>query len=149
MREEGHSVRAMARLLGRAPSSIGRELNRNGPEGLGYDAARAGVLAQRRRFQPRRRRKLAPESVLLGVVEHYLREGWSPEQIAGALKGLYPETVEKRVSHETIYRALYVLPRGELRRELLACLRQGRGGAAAPIARGRPARPDRRCGECS
>jgi IS30 family transposase len=66
--------------------------------------------------------------VLFGVVEHFIREGWSPEQIAGTLKNRYPEQAERRVSHETIYNALYVLPRGELRAGLLSCLRQGRNG---------------------
>lgn len=97
-------------------------------DGQVYDAVVAGGRARARRFQRRRRRKLAEDTVLLGVVEHFLREGWSPEQIAGSLKKLYPEQAERRVSHETIYNALYVLPRGELRAELLGCLRQGRSG---------------------
>ena len=67
---------------------------------------RHGRHGRRQRFQRRRRRKLAPDMVLFGVVEHFLREGWSPEQIAGTLKNLYPEQAERRVSHETIYNAL-------------------------------------------
>lgn len=139
MRDEGQGVRAIGRRLGRTPSSISRELRRNGTGGFGYDATRAGVLADGRRCRFVRRRKLARDTVLFGVVEHYLREGWSPEQIAGGLKGLYPNETERRVSHETIYQALYVLPRGELRKALLACLRQGRGGRR-PRSRGQDRR---------
>jgi IS30 family transposase len=62
---------------------------------------------------------------LLGVVEHFLRDGWSPEQIAGTMKSVYPQQPELRVSHETIYNALYVIPKGELLTELLG-LRQRR-----------------------
>jgi IS30 family transposase len=128
MRQEGSSLRAVARQLQRSPSSISRELARHRVEGQCYDATVAGQRARARRFQRRRRRKLAQDTVLFGVVEHFLREGWSPEQIAGTLKNLYPEQAERRVSHETIYNALYVLPRGELRAGLLSCLRQGRSG---------------------
>jgi len=59
-------------------------------------------------------------------VAAYLRQGWSPLQIAGRLRRMHPDDAARRVCHETIYRALYALPRGALRRELLACLRQGR-----------------------
>jgi IS30 family transposase len=73
--------------------------------------------------------------MLFGVVEHFLREGWSPEQIAGTMKGLYRDQPEQRVSHETIYNALYVMPKGELRTDLLNCLRQQRR-TRRPRARG-------------
>lgn len=128
MRDERQGVRAIGRRLGRTPSSISRELRRNGSGGHVYDASRAGVLAEGRRCRRGRRRKLARDTGLFGVVEHSLREGWSPERIAGGLKRLYPNETENRVSHETIHQALYVLPRGELRKALRACLRQGRGG---------------------
>jgi IS30 family transposase len=82
---------------------------------------------------------LGQDTVLFGVVEHFLREGWSPEQIAGTLKKRYPDQTEQRVSHETIYNALYVLPKGELRAELLRCLRQGRR-VRRPRARGQDRR---------
>jgi IS30 family transposase len=59
--------------------------------------------------------------VLFGVVEHFLREGWSPGQIAGAMKMLWPDAPERRVAAETIYTCLYALPRGALRQELIAC----------------------------
>jgi transposase, IS30 family len=129
MRQEGWSMRAVGRKLQRSPSSISRELRRHGTEGDGsYEAVVAGQRARARRFQRRRHRKLGQDTVLFGVVEHFIREGWSPEQIAGTLKNRYPEQAERRVSHETIYNALYVLPRGELRAGLLSCLRQGRNG---------------------
>ena len=66
---------------------------------------------------------------------YFLRERWSPEQIAGALRNCYPDKPEKRVSHETIYNALYVMPKGELRTELLGCLRQAKR-IRRPRARG-------------
>jgi IS30 family transposase len=135
MREERCSLRAMARKLHRVPSTITRELARNPGEAGEYDACRAGVRARGQRFKPRRTPKLAPHTVLFGVVEHYLREGWSPEQIAGTLKRVWPHDRERTVSHESIYNALYVMPRGELRAELIATLRQGRGGRR-PRSRG-------------
>lgn len=135
MDREGSSVRAMARALQRSPSTISREMARHRIEGQPYDATRAGHRARARRFQRRQRPKLGPDTVLFGVVEHFLREGWSPEPIAGAMKRQYPQPPERRVSHETIYNALYVLPKGELRTELLKCLRQRRR-VRRPRARG-------------
>ncbi len=69
----------------------------------------------------RQRRKLALGRPLLGVVDHFLRQRWSPEQIGGTLRRMYPDDLTKRASHETIYTALYAMPRGDL----IACLRQG------------------------
>jgi IS30 family transposase len=92
---------------------------------------RARAIRQHRRRSP----KLAADTVLFGVVAHFLREGWSPEQIAGTLRNQYPDELPRRVSHETIYNALYVLPKGELRTELLGCLRQSRR-VRRPRARG-------------
>lgn len=139
MRREGSSLRAVAKTLGRSPSTISREWVRHRPEGGHYDAAFAGARARERRYRRRRLPKLGRDTVLFGVVEHFLREGWSPEQIAGTLKNRYPHQAEQRVSHETIYNALYVLPKGELRAELLRCLRQGRR-ARRPRARGQDRR---------
>ena len=72
-------------------------------------------------------RKLTPERPLFAIVRQQLDAGWSPEQIAGYLQCTYPDDRQRTVCHETIYTAIYVLPRGELRRELVAALRQGRG----------------------
>ena len=140
MANEGKSLRAMARTLHRAPATISREWRRHippadAPGRSGYDAKRAGHEARRRRFQRRRLPKLAVDGVLFGVVEHFLREGWSPGQIAGALKMMWPDAPERRVSPETIYTCLYALPRGALRQELIACLRKGRS-TRLPCARG-------------
>ena len=140
MAQEGQSLRAMARTMHRAPSTISREWRRHSPPAdalgtCGYDAKWAGHEARRRRFQPRRSPKLAVEGVLFGVVEHFLREGWSPGQIAGALKMMWPDAPERRVSTETIYTCLYALPRGALRQELIACLRKAHS-ARLPRSRG-------------
>ena len=135
MRREGMSVRAVAGTLNRSPSSISRELSRHSVEGTLYDASIAGAQARERRHQRRRLPKLGVHTVLFGVVEYFLREGWSPEQIAGTLRNRYPEHLEQRVSHETIYNALYIMPKGELRTELLGCLRQSRR-LRRPRARG-------------
>jgi transposase, IS30 family len=83
MAEEGQRLRAMAWTLHRAPSTISREWRRHAkPEEAtgtrGYDAQRAGQAARRRRFMSRRARKLAVDTVLFGVVEYLLREGWVP-----------------------------------------------------------------------
>ena len=74
----------------------------------------------------RQRRKLAPDTPLFGVVDYLLRKLWSPEQIGGTLRRMYPNDPAKRASPETIYTALYAMPRGELRRDLIACLLQGK-----------------------
>ena len=122
---QGLSVRAIARTLNRAPSTISRELGRNRVLGLSYDPSRALWRTLRLRRQ-RRRRKLRPGTALFERVRGHLREGWSPLQIAGRLRRMEADDLSRRVCHETIYVALYALPRGELRRDLLACLRQGR-----------------------
>ena len=135
MMRDGATVRSVARTLSRAPSTISRELKKNCPDGQKYEAAAAGERARERRYQRRRWPKLGPHTVLFGVVEYFLRGRWSPEQIAGTLRNRYPDEPEKRVSHETIYNALYVMPKGELRTELLGCLRQARR-IRRPRARG-------------
>ena len=135
MLRDGATVRSVARTLNRAPSTISRALKKNCPDGQKYEAAAAGERARERRYQRRRWPKLGPHTVLFGVVEYFLRGRWSPEQIAGTLRNRYPDEPEKRVSHETIYNALYVMPKGELRTELLGCLRQARR-IRRPRARG-------------
>ena len=130
MRDEGHSLRRIARRLGRSPSSISREIRRHGglrhdsPEPR-YDAVMAGRNAIRLRFKSRRSRRLSTDGILFGLVCDLLRLRWSPQQIAGILKRTWPNNMQQTVSHETIYNAIYAQPKGELRRELIACLRQG------------------------
>lgn len=123
----GEGMRGIARSLGRHASTISREVRRQPDHGaLPYMATRAEGHAFAMRVRCRNPRKLRPGGALFATVAAYLRSGWSPSQIAGRLQRVYAGDPTRRVSHETIYRALYVLPRGELRRELLACLRQGR-----------------------
>jgi len=114
----------MARLLGHSPSTVSREINRNG----GYDRYRAAQADERAWVRSRRpkRCKLADGPPLRQAVASKLRLNWSPEQIAGWLKRAYPEDESCRVSHETIYRSLFVQARGVLKKELLGHLRSKR-----------------------
>lgn len=121
----GHSLRAMAQILGRAPSTLSREVARNRTRGRPYRACTAQSHATARAHLPRRVRKLL-DPWLWQHVTTQLTQGCSPEQIAGRLRRLYPDDMRKQLSAETIYAALYVLPRGALRTELLAALRQAR-----------------------
>ena len=131
---QGQSLRMIARVLGRAPSTLSRECARNTTRGQPYRASTAQTQAVARACQPRRPRKLhAPW--LWAHVQRHLKAGCSPEQIAGRLRRAYPDDMGKQLSTETIYAALYVLPRGALRSELLAALRQAHK-ARRPRARG-------------
>jgi len=120
----GRSMRAIAASMGRAASTVSREIRRNG-ECRGYRACVADQAAWDRARRPKRC-KLAQNRVLARIVAQKLRELWSPEQIAGWLKCSYPENENYRVSHETIYRSLYIQARGALRKELLQHLRRYR-----------------------
>ena len=122
----GLSIRAIARMLKRSPSTVSRELKRRGPYWREYNPAQALFNALARRRESRQGAcKLIPGSPLFAHVARALCEGWSPSQIAGRLRRMDPATRPGTVSHETIYTALYALPRGELRRDLLGALRQG------------------------
>lgn len=126
MRREGSGVREMGRFLKRSPSTISRELGRDLGAESGYVASLAGEQASRLRLKPRKALKLVVGNPLFEVVKARLKKKWSPEQIAGTLKRMHPDEPEQRVSHETIYLTLYAMPRGEMRRELIACLRWSR-----------------------
>lgn len=119
----GESLRQIAGRLGRPPSTISREVRRHGGR-LEYraEAAEAGALA--RGGRPKRC-KLACQPRLQAVVARKLCLKWSPEQIAGWLKRRYPGRVAMQVSHETIYRSLFIQARGLLKKELLSQLRAG------------------------
>jgi len=120
----GRSARAIARELGRCHATIVREINRCGGRAR-YRAHSADREAWRRARRPRPTKlELCPE--LRHVVEERLRDDNSPEQIAGWLRLAYPDNEAMQVSHETIYRALYVQARGALKRELSRHLRRGR-----------------------
>ncbi len=120
----GHTVRAAARALGRAPSTVSRELARHYRTRVTYRAVRAHTRASRWAHIARKPRKLAIQPALRQAVFCLLAQRWSPEQIARALPQRYPQTPTMRISHEAIYTYLYVLPRGALKRELILYLRR-------------------------
>jgi IS30 family transposase len=117
----GESRRSIARRLGRSPSTIAREVTRNG-EARRYRACTADRAAFARARRPKVA-KLAACPRLRAVVESKLEVRWSPQQISGWLVGEFPDDPEMRVSHETIYLSLFVQARGALRRELTRFLR--------------------------
>ena len=120
----GVSLRSIAGSLGRAASTISRELRRNGGHRR-YRAAAADSQAWQRALRPKRC-KLARYEELRQLVAARLYENWSPEQIAGWLRHTYPGDEAHQVSHETIYRSLFVQARGVLKKDLQAHLRSGR-----------------------
>ena len=91
MMREGATVRSVARTLSRVQSTISRELKRYCPDGRIYEAAAAEDRAREKRYEKRRWPKLGPHTVRFGVVEYFLRERWSPEQIAGVRRNCYPD----------------------------------------------------------
>ena len=120
----GHSIRSIATRLRRAPSTISREINRNG--GLtAYRASQADQFAWDRACRPKIC-KLAENRTLAHIVADKLQLQWSPEQIAGWLQRTYPGDENYQVSHETIYRSLFIQARGALKKELLEHLRRTR-----------------------
>jgi len=136
----GRSIRRMAGALGRAASTISREIRRHGGA-TEYRAAAADGEAWQRARRPKRCR-LAQLPKLRRIVEAKLRADWSPQQIAAWLMASFPDDPSLHVSHETIYRTLYVQARGALKRELVAHLRRSPGyrrsrrAAHAPDGRG-------------
>jgi IS30 family transposase len=134
----GASVRSLARQLGRSPSTISREIARNG----GAQQYRASA-ADHRAWQQAQRPKtcaLASNEPLRRVVAQKLQHDWSPQQIAGWLKVIHHNEPAMQISHETIYRSLFIQARGLLKKELIARLRSGRAirrGKTATL-KGRP-----------
>jgi IS30 family transposase len=120
----GLSIRVIAKRLRKAPSTISREVARNGGPKK-YRAARAEERAWEKAKRPKTS-ALALKPALRRIVASKLQDDWSPEQIAGWLAARYPDNPERRVSHETIYRSLYLWTRGVLHRELLGRLRTKR-----------------------
>jgi transposase, IS30 family len=119
----GESLRAIARRLGRAPSTICREVAGNGGPGH-YRAVRAHAEAHGRARRPKTPKLVA--GPLCSTVETWLEEWWSPREISRRLRLEHSDDRTMWVSHETIYQSLFVQGRGELRRELHRCLRTGR-----------------------
>ena len=120
----GLSLRAIARALNRSPSTISREVGRNG----GYQRYRAARAETRSREQARRPQpgKLSRHRRLRMLVISKLAQDWAPEQIAIRLKREFPDDPSMQISHETIYRSLFIQARGELKKELVSHLRSGR-----------------------
>jgi len=147
--ERGCSLNSIGKSLDRSTSTISRELGHNGwvipkrrPRQRGRPAVAGGyraVSAQQRAgtlaSKARKPKRLFEGGELWRWVKSLLRDLHSPEQIAGILKRMNPGNSTLQVSHETIYTAIYALPRGELRKELVACLRQSRK-SRRPRARG-------------
>ena len=121
----GTSLREVAQILHRSPSTITREINQSVVDRKFYRAFFAQGRSNKILHQRHKNRKLDNNPALRKVVLFYLAKKWSPEQIAKRLRILYPNDMNMRISHETIYSYLYVLPRGALKRELAACLRRG------------------------
>lgn len=121
----GKSMRTIAASLGRAPSTVSRELGRN--DGCqGYRAGQADQAAWDRARRPKPC-KLILHQALARQVASKLQQQWSPQQVAGWLQRTYPDDMSRQVSRETIYRTLYIQSRGALKQELLAHLRRTRG----------------------
>lgn len=123
---QGEKVSAIAGRLGRAPSTISREINRNTGKS-GYRAYSAGKRAkQSASARKAGKRRLIKEDRLRTYVLEKLREHWSPEEIAERLREEYPDDRDMRISHEAIYQYIYILPRGTLKQTLIKALRQER-----------------------
>ena len=121
---EKRSIREIANKLSRAPSTISREIQRHGGATY-YRAAKADKTAWDNALRPKP--CLLIESLALcKIIAEKMHEGWSPEQIAGWLKRCYPDNQEMHVSHETIYKTLFIQTRGALKKELQQCLRSRR-----------------------
>jgi len=120
----GQSLRWIAASLGRAPSTVSREINRNGGRRR-YRANKAEQAAWHRAHRPKTC-KLIANPALARIVAEKLQLEWSPDQIAGWLKSTYPDDENYRVSHETIYKTLFIQARGALKKELLQHLRKTR-----------------------
>jgi len=120
----GQSLRFIAATLGRAPSTVSREINRNGDRRR-YRASKADRSAWDRAHRPKTC-KLVQNPALARIVASKLQLQWSPEQIAGWSKQAYPDDENYQVSHETIYKSLFIQARGALKKELLQHLRKTR-----------------------
>jgi len=122
-----YSFNTIANDLGRNKGTISREVNDGADNKYVYRAIRAQNRAKRKSSKRRKgKRKLDRNKSLKKEVLAKLNLRWSPEQIANFLKEKYPQDKDMRISHEAIYTYLYVLPRGQLKKELLSCLRQGK-----------------------
>jgi IS30 family transposase len=124
-RRSGMSIRRIAADMGRSPSTISRELTRNTVSERGYMPHTAHRLSVERRRRPRTPKVLSNDE-LFGYVREKLAQRWSPEQISRRLRKEFPDSTDMRVCTETIYQAIYVHARGELKRDLARQLRRRR-----------------------
>lgn len=124
MHGSGASIRQIAARVGRDPSTISRELRRNQVT-RGYDPRSAQRRAEARLLRPKPM-KLSQDPALHAYVQSGLNRRWSPQQIVLRMRADFPDDERMRVSHETIYRSLYVQARGTLKRELVSQLRSGK-----------------------
>lgn len=120
------SVSDCAKAMGRHKSTISREISRTRLTRYGYRAFTGQFLSQKRKDIPKKPKKIDTNEVLKEYIHKRLRWDWSPEEIANRVKLEYPTNENMHVSHETIYTYLYLLPRGELKKELMKHLRQER-----------------------
>lgn len=126
LREAGHSIREVARRMSRSPATISREVRRNLDRRTNrYVPERAHRLAWERQRRPKQS-KIATNSELRAEVQAMLDKRYSPDEVSGRLRVLHPDNEQMRISPESIYRSIYIYPRGEMARELRACLRSGR-----------------------
>lgn len=125
---QGMSIRKTSRFLKKDHSILVRELQNTRSMPCTYSAFEGERRAQKQRHRPRRKRKIDDCPVLKEYIHKHLKLRWSPEQIAHSLKQTYPQNTAMQISHESIYTYIYVLPRGELRKELIGYLRQGSEG---------------------
>lgn len=126
LHQQGWNIRASAKLIGSSPSTVSRELRCNCCE-MGYASRRAQLACDRRRVASRPLPKLHANSVLWCVGCDLLSWRWSPQQIAATLRRMHPDESAWHLSHETIYNAIDAYhPRGELRKQLIALLHQGK-----------------------
>lgn len=121
---QGKSLGNIAKSMGRAKSTLSREISRTMQRGSTYSALTGQYFANSRRSVPRKKKRIDANPGLQEYIHSRLRLRWSPEQIAKRLRIEYGDDKTMRISHETIYTYLYVLPRGELKAELLSYLRQ-------------------------
>ena len=125
LKAQGYSIRAIGAFMKRSPSTISRELARNS-DAQGYGSKAAQCSYQRRQRTASPAPKLHADGVLWHLVTQMLIWNWSPQQISSTLKAMHPHDPSRQVSHETIYNAIYAYPRGELKKQLIGLLRQGR-----------------------
>ena len=135
LKAAGRSIGAIAKAVGRAKSTVSRELRRNAlPNGRSSPLYAAGAYQRRRR----REAILERDRRLRDFVCDRLAEGWTPEQISGWLEETFPADERMQVSHETIYRSLFIQTRGALKKELMAHLRRTQGMRPRDTIRRRP-----------